>query len=896
LKYFLVIVFLLGSGSVFSQILQTKLSGSEMGKSPMELFQQLEKQYPVKFFFIPEWFGDQKLSRNYTDETLETTLEDLLPGSDLSYIVLYDYAIIFSKDPSRELQREELLGNAKRTDKKITTKVIGDKTKVVRGKSVTIAGKVVDLKSQEPLSNVTIGVPGAGNVLTDARGEYSLSLQPGVYVLDFHYINYEEMFVDLEVYENGRLDMGLSEIPRLLEEVVVTDQQLSNVSGKLGATSIKMTDIKKMPAFLGEVDLIKQIQVLPGVTSVGEVSSGFNVRGGGVDQNLVLYDGVPIFNNSHVFGFFSAFSSDAIKDATFLKGGISSEYGGRISSVLNITSKEGNYEKWGAEGGIGLISSHITVGGPIKKNVSSVEVSVRSSYSDWLLKQFTTRYQNIQNSSVSFYDASIKLTQKLGANDKIAFSGYMSNDHFGLPSDTTFTWQNLMGSLKYDHVFNSRASMNASLGYGRYGYHVTDDDPTSAYKMQYRISYPTLKVDFAYEAGHHKINLGINSMYYQMQPTSIKPEAETSTIQPFASSPQSSVENAFFISDGIDVTSKFHIEAGIRLSLFSSLGPATIRYYDPDQPVSEQSVTDSASFASGKIIKNYFGPEPRLSLRYSLTQNSSIKVGYNRMYQYIHLISNSVAVTPIDIWQPSNSFFKPQIGDQISLGYFHDLRSNTFEASVEGFYKEVQNLLDFKNGADLVLNPHLETQLLRGHGKSYGIEFSLNKIKGRLTGSFNYTYSRSLKQVVSQFQGESINNGNYYPSNFDQPNIVNLNWKYGLSRRVSFTGNFTYHTGRPVTIPYSYSTIDNIPIVNFSERNQYRVPSYHRLDFALVIEGNHRRKKFWDGTWAISIYNVYARKNVYTVFYGKEKNGLLAPYRMSIVGTALPSISYRFKI
>lgn len=337
------------------------------------------------------------------------------------------------------------------------------------------------------------------------------------------------------------------------------------------------------------------------------------------------------------------------------------------------------------------------------------------------------------------------------------------------------------------------------------------------------------------------------------------------------------------------------LDLGIRLSMFTSIGAATVKTYQPGLIKNTATVIDTINFSKGEVIKTYFGPEPRVSFRYTISSKSSVKIGYNRIYQYIHLLSNSVAVNPIDIWQPSNYHFRPQRGDQVSLGYFRDINSKKIELSVETFYKKIANLLEFKDGAKLVLNPSIETELLTGTGHSYGAEFALNKVHGRLSGSLNYTYSRSLRNVNGNTPEEKINNGKNYPSNFDQPNIVNLNWKYGLSRRFAFTGNFTYHTGRPVTIPYSYMEVEHIRIVNFTERNQYRIPDYHRLDLALVMEGSHKRNKIGSGTWSLSIYNVYARRNAYSVFYATNSIGLQQAYKMSIVGTALPSLSYRFK-
>jgi hypothetical protein len=358
---------------------------------------------------------------------------------------------------------------------------------------------------------------------------------------------------------------------------------------------------------------------------------------------------------------------------------------------------------------------------------------------------------------------------------------------------------------------------------------------------------------------------------------------------------QNSLESAFFFGDGISLSERFFVEAGARISSFTAFGPATINLYKPGAPIETYNKTDSVRIPAGQAIKTYYGVEPRLSMRYSLTPNLSVKAGYNRTYQYLHLITNTTAITPIDIWQPSGYYFKPQHADQISVGLFRDFKEKKYEAFVESYYKNIENILDFKDGANLILNPHLETELLQGSGRAYGIEFSVAKLAGRLTGSVNYTYSRSLRTISGPTERESINQGKEYPSNFDQPNIANLNWKYAISRRHFFTGNFTYHTGRPVTVPEAAFQIDRVTVGAFSDRNQYRIPDYHRLDVALVMEGNHKRKKFWDGTWTIAIYNVYGRKNPYTVFFKADAYGVLKPYQLSIIGTALPSISYSFK-
>lgn len=896
LKYIIATAIVLVSVTAFSQdVLNRKLDGSEQGKTVAEFLRQIEKGSNNKFFYIDQWFESLRFENGYAGLTVEEALKKVLQGTDITFTSFYGYAVIFAKDPNRTLEKMKFIQSIKSEKKQVEIKSIGKKENAKPGSLIELSGIVKDGKTLQPLAGAIVQVKdGNQSVITSLLGTFKIQMQVGEHFIVFQYSNYEEKILNIGTYENGEVEIVLSETPRVLEEVIVTGRQSSAVNSNVGQIDIKMAQLKKLPTFLGEVDILKQIQAMPGVTSVGEISSGYNVRGGGADQNLLLYDGVQIFNNSHVFGFFSAFNADAIKSASFFKGGIPAEYGGRVSSVLSLSSKEGDYKKWSASGGIGPISSNISINGPVVKDKSSLFASFRSSYSDWLIK--TISYQNINKSSVSFYDLSLKFAHKFSERDKISLSGYASQDNFGLPTDTTFRWMNRVASMQFHHSFNERAFSTLTLGYGQYAYEVTDKNPNTAYNLKYSLSYPTLKADFNYQLGKHKINTGIGSILYGITPGTIVPTSVLSNVKSQKVSDQQSIENSIFAEDEYEVSDNLRFNVGARISQYSSLGPQKVYLYQPGQPLSTSTIVDSVSYRGGKPAKSYLGFEPRLSMVYKLSPFSSIKLGYNRIFQYIHLISNSVAITPIDIWQPSNYYFKPQQGDQYSAGYFKSSHSGKYDFSVEGFYKFTNNILDFKDGSNIVLNPNLETALLSGVAQAYGAEFSAKKNIGRLQGSINYTYARSLRKVQSPFAQESINDGKYYPSNYDQPSVVNLTWRYEISRRVSFTGNFTYRSGRPITLPYSYTVINNIPIVNFSDRNMQRLPDYHRLDIAFVIEGNHRRKKIVDGSWSISFYNVYARQNVYSVFYKKNENGLQLPYQLSIIGTILPSISYRFKI
>jgi hypothetical protein len=699
----------------------------------------------------------------------------------------------------------------------------------------------------------------------------------------------------LEAYTDGEINIEMEKVPIFLDEVVIQDQGVGEISTtRIGQIQLTMREIKRAPALLGEVDLIKQVQTLPGVTTVGEAATGFNVRGGSVDQNLILYDGLPVFNSSHVFGFFSSFNSEAIREVSFYSGGIPAEYGGRISSVLDIRSKDGDYEKWNIKGGVGMITSNLMIDGPLHSEKTSMAASFRSTYSDWLVSSIRTDYADLTNSSVFFYDGTLKITHLFEDHSKLSFSGYSSKDTFQLMGDSVYQWNNLQGSIKFDHQFSQNLSGEFVVGGSSYGYSVINQDVLTASELSYRIITSAAKAGFNYNSGLHKINFGWQLLHYKFDPGSLKPGSPESNAKHLSLDTQSSIESSFHIADAWSLSEQLLVEAGARLPVFASFGPASVNIYENRREISD--IADTLKFNRGEPIKTYFGIEPRLSLRWTITPNSSFKLGYNRMFQFLHLVTNSTAVTPVDIWQPSGYYFKPQHADQGSVGFFRNLNNKKYSASVEIFYKKVENILDFKDGAQLILNRHLETDLLQGNGESYGIETYLAKNTGRLTGSMNYTYSRSFRLIAGSTLIESINRGEKYPANFDQPHILNLAWKYNLSRRHFFTGSFTYHTGRPVTVPLSVFALEQTTVAYFSGRNQYRIRDYHRLDLALVVEGNHKRKQKLKGTWVFSVYNVYGRKNPYTVFFKSSRGGIPRPYQLSIVGTIFPSVSYNFKI
>lgn len=843
-------------------------------------------------FFLEEWLSLYEVDEHFGGYTLRQMLDELLKGSEISYTLMFDYALIFSKDPASAIERQEIISNAIIQRKSLERKIMGDKKLYRPGLSLMVSGTIRDQDKGHALGGVAISLNNNPAKATDASGNFEFHLMPGNYVLTFHHPQYDDKLIDLQIYESGVIDIQLQETPIMLEEVVISDDMILDKT--IGQTNLSISQIKRAPRFLGEVDLIKQVQSQPGVTTVGEIASGFNVRGGSTDQNLVLYDDVPIFNTSHALGLFAAFNPDAIGEVAFYRGGIPAQYGGRVSSVLNIVSRQGDFKKWTGSGGIGIISSHLTMGGPIKEDTTSILLSLRSSYSDWMLDVIKSNYKDLRNASVKFYDGSLKLSHKLNDKSKLTLAGYTSNDRFRLADDTTFYWTNVAASLRYDHALSDKLFSSASLSYGAYTFRLREEDPSTAFDLRYSITYPSLKIDFQLE-GRHKLTFGLHNTYYRFSPGVLRPASGGSNAPLLKMDPENSLESSLYISDGFSLSEKLFVEAGLRFSAFNSFGPGTVYRYRTDAAREVRNIEDSVTYDAGEISKRYSAAEPRVSIRYHAGLNTSVKIGYHRMVQYMHLITNTAAITPTDIWQSSNAYFKPQIADQVSAGIFRNFSDHLFETFVEVYYKKVKNILDFKDGADLILNKYLETALIAADGNAYGVEFSVSKVKDRLQGSVSYAYSRSFRQADSPFDTEQINSGREYPANHDQPHVVNLNWRYGISRRIFFSGNFVYHTGRPVSLPTAVYTVDGVPVSDFSERNQYRIPDYHRLDLAFIFEGNHKRRKFWDGNWVFSFYNVYGRKNAYSVFFADDGHGYLKPFKLSAIGTAIPSVTYSFK-
>ncbi len=696
------------------------------------------------------------------------------------------------------------------------------------------------------------------------------------------------------LHSAGQFDVTMTEDIISLKEVTVESERETNVTSvQMGSAVLDLRAMKTVPKVLGENDILKLAVTMPGVKTIGEGSGGISVRGGNMDQNLMMISDAPIYNPNHFLGFFSIFNADALKSSELYKSGFPVQYGGRLSSILDLQLKDGNKNKWGAQGGISPVTAQLMVEIPIIKEKTSAVVGGRTTYSDWILN--TLSLKNLKNSQASFYDFFAKLNHQLNENNSLYLTYYASQDRFKLTSDTLFTYGNQALSLQWRHQFKSKMQSLVSLTNSKYDYNIQyTRTPESAFNLGFDLQETGFKWDLNIYREKHKIDFGIQSKLYDLHPGYLSPLGTGSTVISTDVQSQRGIENAVYAADNFDITPKFSIYAGLRYSWFTFLGPQTVSQYAPGLPRDPLSLTGTKSYANGDPVITYQGPELRVSARYSLPAESSVKVSYNRTRQYIHMLSNTVSVSPTNTWTLSDPNILPQIADQVSAGFYKNLFGGNVEASVEVYYKDMQNVLDYKIGSELILNQHIEQDVLQGKGKAYGIEFLLKKKSGKVNGWVGYSYSRTFLQMSSPFKDETINNGEWFPANYDRPHSFNVVFNYRITRRYSISSNFTYSTGRPITYPVGLYKLGVNYEINYSDRNAFRIPDYVRLDIGFNIEGNHKIKKLAHGFWTVSIYNVLGRHNPYSIYF-TSKDGVISGNQLSIFGAPIPTITYNFK-
>lgn len=758
-----------------------------------------------------------------------------------------------------------------------------------------LSGTINDSESGEPVAFVSVKDLTSGKgTTTDFDGNYALNLEKGSHDIEVRFFGYQTAVQSVDLSANQELDFKLVPEGVMLEQVEITGEKLDkNISAvEMSTNELDIEEVKKLPAFLGEVDVIKTIQLLPGVTTVGEGATGFNVRGGNIDQNLVLWDNATIYSSSHLFGFFSIFNSDAVDDLKLYKGGIPARYGGRLSSVLDVSQRQGNNEEIRGSGGIGVVSSRFTLDGPIKKDKATFLVSGRRSYADLFLRLSpdTTLNQNV----AYFYDFNTRLDYDIDENDKLSVSGYLGRDVFRFGDLFGFDFGNGNVAVNWMHSFSDSTFLNTYLTYNSYKYTFSFPDffDWTSLIQNYSLQGDLKKI----VNDRHTIEYGGQVNYYRFRPASVEFQgALDEAFQDFDLDNEFAVESGFYFSDEFKVNDRFSLQAGLRYSQFAALGEVESVNYQEGVPLDEETAIDTTQFGPGEVVEFYHGLEPRLGIKYMVDSTSSVKLSYMRTRQHLHLVSNTTNGLPIDVWKVSDEFTRPAIADQIAVGYFRNFMDNMIETSVEVYYKEVTDILDYKNGADLLLNPTLETELLQGIGRAYGMELLVRKTKGDLTGWFAYTLSRTEIKVDGEDPSEKINNGDWYRANYDKPHDVTLVGSYEFTERFSIGANFTYSTGRPFTIPDAKYQIAGINVPNYLLRNQDRIPSYHRLDLSATIKNKLKKDRRWKSSWAFSIYNVYARRNPYSISFRDGDNGSLETVQLSILGTILPAVTYNFE-
>ena len=764
--------------------------------------------------------------------------------------------------------------------------------------NVTLSGYVKDVETGEELigANVYVKELNSGTA-TNAYGFYSLSLPPGTYTVSYLFIGYKTISKEVEIKSSQTVNVELGTEDYVIDEAVVTgerkEQNITDV--EMSVAKVSISTIKQIPQLLGEVDVIRSILLLPGVTTVGEGASGFNVRGGNVDQNLILLDEAPVYSSSHLFGFFSVFNADALKDLKLYKGGIPANFGGRLSSVLDVRQKEGNMKTFSGNGGIGILSSRLTLEGPIQKEKSSFMVAGRRSYADVFTRLSSNKA--IKDNILYFYDLNAKVNYKFNDKDRIFLSAYLGNDVFKFGDDFEFKWGNATTTLRWNHLFNDRLFSNFTAIYSDYTYSLGIPEGAFAFEWTSNIFNYNLKTDFTYYINpKNTIDFGASALFYKINPGHAKGVGSESNFGEIKLEKQRAAEPALYISHEHHFSEQLKIQYGLRYSLFYRTGAGTVYSYDPNQAKDPSTIIDTTTYKSGEVIKSYGGPEPRLSMNYIIDEESSVKMSYNRTRQYIHLISNTTAVTPVDVWRPSGEHIEPAIADQVALGYFRNFENNKYESSIEVYYKKFDNLIDYKDGAELLFNETLEADLLSGEGRAYGLEFMFKKQEGRLTGWISYTLARTERKIDGKF-GESINGGDYYPSNYDKLHDISIVATYKLNEKWDLGANFAFMSGRPITYPDAKWQFEGTTLPNYGNRNGERTPSYHRLDFSATYKKPVKKDRNWESSWSFGVYNLYARRNPYSIFFRQQENNPLVTeaVRLSIFGSLIPFVTYNFK-
>lgn len=916
--FLIVLLFILFKGLV-AQTEQIQIAQKYENLDWNSFVKKIEETHQIKIFYNPQDIPKLNLNINETNLSLFQFLTKLLQPYQLMVTQMLSGDLIISKNLQfkslpKNFFNQLIIGvnkqtinesqNTKAENKFLQTQdeflsnelIIGNKLIKSTKDKFSFSGFVLNSENNEPIVGATLYFKELEiGLATDNNGYFSLKVNPGKYTLNVNSVSTLERKFSLQIYDDGETTIYLKDKSYMLSEVVVSGDEIDQIkSTQMGVEKLLTKNIKEIPLVLGEADILKVAQMLAGVQSLGEGTSGFNVRGSPTDQNLFIINDIHVYNPAHLGGFFSAFNSDAIQDFTLYKSNIPAKYGGRLSSIFDIRAREGDMNSFKASGGISPITGRLLIEGPITKDKSSYLISVRSTYSDWMLQ--LVEDIEIKNSKAQFGDIFTNLTFNLDPKNKLNIISYFSNDYLNFYQRTNYRYQNLGSSLKWKHSINTTDFFDVILSYSKYSFEEENIElGFQAYKQSNELEHWEIKSNININPiKNHNFNFGLNAILYRLDKGDFLPIG-VSIITPKILGTEKGIETGIYFSDDWEINKDFSISGGLRFSNYFYLGPQSINTYQTGMPIISDYLNGVVEYGNNEIIKSYHHLDFRLAGKYVLNDELSVKLSYNQLHQYLFMFSNTIAVSPNDKWKLSDYHIKPLSGDQISVGVYSNLLNGNLETSFEAYYKNIHDLVELRDGADLLINENPEQNSLQGELDAYGFEFTFKKPKGNLNGWFNYTYSHATVLVDDMLPENQINFGQPYPSNYNKPHALNLVANLKLARRFSLSGNFVYSTGRPITYPASMYYLGGVEILHYSKRNEYRIPDYLRIDFSVKMEGSLKKKKLAHGSWSFSVYNLLGRKNAYSVYF-KNVDGKIEGYKLSIFGSPIISLSYNFKL
>ncbi len=857
----------------------------------------LEQQHGVRIFYQPQWFDGVSFAPQTVELSLPLALEAITRDLGLDVAYIGEIIVIM---PADERLEERMALDREQT-------IVGDLNQYGRYSRATVTGTVRDGATGEVLIGAVVYEPESEEgATTDVSGSFRMELPVGNHRLRLSYIGYEERYYDVRLVSDGRATFELFSETIYLDPFVLEAQRAQDnvLRSQMSVVTMDAQTLRELPATFGEQDIVRSMTMLPGVQSVGEFGTGFNVRGGSADQNLILIENVPLFNASHLFGLISVINPDMVSNVTLMKAGIPARYGERASSVMDVRLNAGlDRTETSIRGGLGLINSRLLLQTPVVEERATFSFGARSSYSDWLLNKMPD--EDLMNSTARFHDFTAITNIALNPRNYLNLFGYYSYDRFGFLEEQTIDYSNILSSLRWNRIIHESLSSTLILGWSRYEYQVLEQPHINELlhsRMESSLDYKSLKALFSWQPWRdHSLEFGGNLIHYNIHPGELSPFGESSTVMHELMDAEQAVEMSVFVSDDMALGELVQMELGFRYTHYLQLGPATVNLYEEGKPMNEQHITGKKDYGQYDIVSSYGGLEPRFGLRYRTGEASSAKVSYNRINQYINLISNTSVISPTDLWKLSDTHIKPLRSDQYAIGYFQNFLDNTIETSLEAYYRNFHNSIEYSSGAEIVMNELLETDVINAKGYGYGVELYVRKNTGRLTGWTSYTFSSSMRRSQEGFREKQINRNRYFPSNYDRPHNLVVNLNYNISRRWRFGASFTYSSGRPVTLPELSYTYGRDYLIYYSDRNKYRLPDYHRLDLSITLGQNLRTDQSGKGSWTLSLMNVYGRKNPYSLFYRREPAGAGSHrsfnlYQLYIIGRPLPTITYNYSI